>query len=168
MTLMPPTRLTLPLASSRLHALHNLNESHSVELSSLSLEDFSHLLKAASLSLAIDDAEAFLIALDETTSYRSPNFLWFKARFPRFLYIDRVVVSARRRGEGLAKQLYGEVFEEAHRLGYPWVACEVNFDPPNPSSDRLHQALGFHEVGRAHLHDRGKGVRYLMKAMTKT
>jgi predicted GNAT superfamily acetyltransferase len=41
------------------------------------------------------------------------------------------------------------------------VCCEVNSDPPNPLSDAFHAALGFREVGRAFLPDRGKSVRYL-------
>ena len=40
-------------------------------------------------------------------------------------------------------------------------AAANNTDPPNPGSDAFHARLGFHEVGRAFLADRGKSVRYL-------
>ena len=41
------------------------------------------------------------------------------------------------------------------------VPAEINVDPPNPASDRFHQAFGFVEVGSAFLADRAKTVRYL-------
>ena len=46
----------------------------------------------------------FLIAFDQNADYRSPNFLWFKARLPRFVYVDRVAVAEAERG-GAARDL---------------------------------------------------------------
>jgi predicted GNAT superfamily acetyltransferase len=42
---------------------------------------------------------AFLLAFREGADYDSPNYRWFARHDPRFLYIDRVVVAAARRGE---------------------------------------------------------------------
>jgi predicted GNAT superfamily acetyltransferase len=42
-----------------------------------------------------------------------------------------------------------------------WQFGEAPRSPPNPGSDAFHAALGFREVGRAFLADRGKAVRYL-------
>jgi predicted GNAT superfamily acetyltransferase len=39
----------------------------------------------------------------------------------------------------------------------------VNYEPPNPASEAFHTRLGFVEVGRATLPDRGKSVRYLKR-----
>lgn len=109
--------------------------------------------------------EAFLLALAERAPVIAPNYRWFAARFDRFVYIDRVVVADHARRKGLARLLYDDLFEAAARAGYARVCCEVNTDPPNPISDAFHAALGFAEIGRAWLPDRGKAVRYLMREM---
>jgi predicted GNAT superfamily acetyltransferase len=159
--IMPLTHLTTPLPAPLLDALHRLNEDHATELSSLSRQGLERLIGAAFFAATIDDGDGLVIACDRGTPYDSPNFLWFKAHYPRFVYVDRVAVSATRRGEGLARQLYEAVFAAARAAGHDNIVCEVNFDPPNPASDAFHEKLGFTEVGRAHLADRGKGVRYL-------
>jgi len=109
---------------------------------------------------AAGEREAFAIIFDERADYSSPNFLWFRERFARFAYVDRIVVSESARGKGLARALYEDVFAQARRAGHERVVCEVNFDPPNPGSDAFHAKLGFSEIGRATLAN-GKGVRYL-------
>src|ERR1700729_1520829 len=49
--------------------------------------------QAAYLRVAEADGHlaGFLIALRENAVYESPNFLWFRERYPEFLYIDRIV-----------------------------------------------------------------------------
>ncbi len=49
--------------------------------------------------------------------------------------------------------------------GHTKIVCEVNLDPPNPGSDAFHDQMGFVEVGRAHLKEREKTVRYLCKSI---
>ncbi len=105
--------------------------------------------------------QGFLLALDETSACDGPNFGWFRARFARFVYIDRVIVSEAWRGRGVARALYRDLIEAARASGRRLLCCEVNVDPPNPASDGFHAAMGFSEVGRARLRDRGKTVRYL-------
>jgi predicted GNAT superfamily acetyltransferase len=158
-------RLALPLDPHLLAILHALNETHATELSSLNVKKLESLIGSAFFAATIDDGDALVIACDQDTPYDSPNFLWFRERYPRFVYIDRVAVSAARRGEGLARQLYDAVFTAACAAGHDHIVCEVNYDPPNPASDAFHKKLGFVEVGRAHLEDRGKGVRYLRMAL---
>ncbi len=41
----------------------------------------------------IGEADAFLIAFDQDADYDSPNFLWFRERFERFVYVDRIAVA---------------------------------------------------------------------------
>jgi predicted GNAT superfamily acetyltransferase len=154
-------RLTAPLAPALIDRLHRLNEAHALELSSMTRPDFEALIASAFFAATLGDGDGLLIVCDQTTPYSSPNFLWFKARYPAFAYVDRVAVSPTRRGKGLARRLYEAVFAAAREAGHSQVVCEVNFDPPNPASDAFHASLGFEEVGRAHLADRGKGVRYL-------
>jgi len=95
--------------------------------------------------------------------YDSPNFLWFRARCRRFVYVDRIAVAPSARGRGLARRLYDDLFAETHRRGHAHVVCEVN-----PASDAFHAALGFVEVGRASIHDNRKTVRYLQRTLVVT
>ena len=60
---------------------------------------------------------------------------------------------------------YDDLFRFASENGHDVIVCEVNSDSPNPASDAFHQALGFSEMGDAHLEDRGKTVRYLRRAL---
>jgi len=140
---------------------HDLNQQHAVALSSLSCEAFAALTRRATRAAVVDEKAAFLLAFDQDADYDSPNFLWFKARFPRFLYVDRVVVSAAHRRKGLARKLYNDLFVAAAAAGHDSVVCEVNAVPPNPSSDAFHDSLGFTLVAREGLGDSGKVVSYL-------
>ncbi|HEY3677565.1 MAG TPA: GNAT family N-acetyltransferase, partial [Bradyrhizobium sp.] len=97
----------------------------------------------------------------QDANYDSPNFLWFRERYTRFVYVDRIVVAASARGRGCARRLYQDLFEQSRRAGHERVVCEVNSDPPNPESDAFHAALGFVEVGSASIHGGTKTVRYL-------
>ena len=107
--------------------------------------------------------DAFLIAFDQDAISASPNFQWFKSRYKRFVYIDRVIVAPDKRGRGVARGLYGELFAAAAQAGHSLIGCEVNVEPPNPVSDAFHAALGFAEVGRAILTGGAKQVRYLIR-----
>jgi uncharacterized protein len=113
----------------------------------------------------IANARAFLIAFDQNAAYDSANYLWFRQRLPRFVYVDRIVVAANHRGQGLARRLYEDLFERARAAGHQWIACEVNIEPPNPGSDAFHARLGFNEIGRATLAHNGKTVRYLTRRL---
>jgi uncharacterized protein len=157
-----------PVQPADLPALLALNNAHAVELSVVDAGRLSCLLSAATLAIAIgsvDPPDAFLIAFDESTPPQGPNHVWFLERRPRFLYVDRVCVAQHARKRGLARALYAEALAAAVRRGAPVLCCEVNSDPPNPTSDAFHAALGFREVGRAFLADRGKAVRYLERAV---
>ena len=79
-------------------------------------------------------------------------------------YVDRVVVARAARGRGLARRLSADLIARAAAEGRDRVVCEVNLDPPNPSSDLLHAALGFVEVGREAVPG-WKTVRYLARSI---
>ena len=91
---------------------------------------------------------AFLLAFREATTYDSINYKWFGERYRKFLYIDRVVVSNAAKGQGLGTELYRAAFTHAQATSIPIVACEFDFDPPNPASASFHAKFGFREVGR--------------------
>ena len=142
-----------------------LNNAHVQELSWLEPERLEQLVKQAFLARRVGNLDAFILALDQDARYDSPNFLWFRARYPRFVYVDRVVVASSARGLGYARRLYLDLFEHAVRAGHDRVVCEVNTRPPNPESDAFHAALGFVEVGSASIHNDSKTVRYLLRAL---
>lgn len=138
-----------------------LNRVHEQALSVLDAQGLKDLLSAALLTQAAQPQAGFVVCFDQDAAYDSPNFLWFRDRYPRFLYVDRIAVDASRGLAGVGTALYAQVFAEALLLGYPVVCAEVNTDPPNPGSLAFHARRGFATVGEAHLPDRGKSVRYL-------
>jgi uncharacterized protein len=137
------------------------NNAHARELSWLEPARLEHLVGETLLARRIGEIDAFLLAFDQDARYDSPNFLWFLERYPRFAYVDRIVVAPSARGRGCARRLYDDLFEHAKRAGHDRVVCEVNQNPPNPASDAFHAALGFAEVGAASVYDGSRTVRYL-------
>lgn len=132
-------------------ALLELNAESVAVLSPMDALRLESMLGEAACCRVIDAGEgpcAFVLAFRESAGYESENYRWFDARHPRFLYVDRVVVDARHRGEGLGQRLYADVFAMARLDGVPIVACEFDVDPPNPASERFHARHGFVEVGR--------------------
>ena len=89
----------------------------------------------------------FLLAFKEGVDYDSPNYRWFAARYPEFLYIDRVVVDTEARGQRIGWRLYEDLFARARARGFKRITCEFDIEPPNEASRRFHERFGFHEVG---------------------
>ena len=141
-----------------------LNNAHAVELSWLEPADLAVLIAQAWYAKCSPDQTAFLLAFDQSAAYESLNFLWFRARYPRFVYVDRVCVEAAARGRGLARAMYEDLFRLAEQQGFEVVCCEVNSDPPNPASEQMHAALGFEQVGQALLPSH-KTVSYLTRKL---
>lgn len=154
-----------PIGAADLAAVLALNNAHAAELSWLDEAALNALISEAFHARRVGALDAFIIAFDDTASYRSPNYLWFRARRQRFVYIDRIVVAAHARGRGLARLIYDDLFNAAKAAGHGIVCCEVNSEPPNPASDAFHASLGFAEVGQAKLPGGGKSVRYFERAL---
>jgi predicted GNAT superfamily acetyltransferase len=151
-------------------ALLALNNDHAQQLSWLEPVRLQHLVEQSFLARRIGSLEAFLLAFDQSARYDSPNFLWFCAHYPRFVYVDRIVVAATARGRGHARRLYDDLFRHAAEAGHERVVCEVNTQPPNPASDAFHAALGFVEIGTASVssvYGGSRTVRYLSRALPK-
>ena len=147
-------------------ALLALNNAHARELSWLEPERLEHLVEQAFLARRVGSLDAFMLAFDQDAQYDSPNFLWFRSRYPRFVYVDRIVVASSARGRGCARRLYLDLFEHAGRAGHERVVCEVNKSPPNPASEAFHAALGFVEVGTASVYHGSRTVRYLSRMLS--
>lgn len=142
-------------------ALGNANQ---VETGPLDEDRLTLLVGASYLSQVAEPDLGFLITFIPTSTYDSPNFVWFVERMANFVYVDRIVVAAHARGQGIARRFYEGLFASAEAEGYEQVVCEVNSDPPNPISDQFHAALGFTPVGQATLSN-GKSVTYLSRSL---
>jgi len=128
-----------------------LNEASVSLLSPLSPQRLAELHSKAALHRVVEHGRGvigFLLAFREGTDYDSPNYRWFAARYPRFLYVDRVVVSDAARGRGVGTLLYRRMFEFAAASAVEIVTCEFDVDPPNPASQHFHAGFGFREAGR--------------------
>jgi uncharacterized protein len=145
-------------------AILALNQSSVAETSVMDRAGLQALVDVAfHVGLRGRGREAFLIALDDRSAHGGLNFNWFRTRYPRFVYVDRIVVAAEARGRGHARSLYGELIAKAQSAGHTLLCCEVNVDPPNEVSLAFHTAMGFEEVGRAALP--GKTVAYLKREL---
>lgn len=154
-----------PFSAALRAQLLALNNDHAAELSYKTEEQFADLLDRASVVLAEPQGLALLVGFHQHCAYDNPNFDWLKARYSRFIYIDRVVVSEAARGQGLARKLYGLLEVQALRDKCERLVCEINSVPPNPQSDAFHQKLGFVPIGEQALEGRGKTVRYWAKEL---
>lgn len=88
----------------------------------------------------------FLILIRPGSSYRSDNYGWFEEQFDRHLYIDRIAISERAKGQGIGRALYNAALTLAGELGEERLTAEVNEDPPNPQSMVFHEKLGFRHL----------------------
>jgi uncharacterized protein len=154
---------TIPDDSAIRAALLQLNNENAQQTSALDAAKLARMIDAARVATVAGPGLAFLLAFDQAADYDSPNYLWFRARFKTFLYVDRVIVADGCRRLGLGRLLYDNLFRRAETLGYQRIACEVNLRPPNPASDAFHARLGFTEVGTGSIGDGGKSVRYLVR-----
>ena len=101
----------------------------------------------------------FLVAVSQDAPHDSPNFLWFRERFPQFLYIDRIVIASTRRGAGVGRVFYGDVQSFAE-VRVPRIAAEVFLESSSHPALLFHGSFGFREVGQ-HLMA-GPGLRAAM------
>jgi predicted GNAT superfamily acetyltransferase len=156
----PDFHSVTPADVSSAEAMLALNNAHAQELSWLEPGRLAHLIEQALLVWRIGQLDGFMIAMNQDAQYDSPNFLWFRSRYARFVYVDRIVIAAPARGRGYARRLYQDLFTYAVAVG-----CEVNSRPPNPVSDAFHAALGFAVVGQASVYDDSRTVRYLSRSL---
>ncbi|MHB9003656.1 MAG: GNAT family N-acetyltransferase [Coriobacteriia bacterium] len=101
---------------------------------------------------------AFLLAIAPGAPYDSPNYRWFDAGEPDFIYIDRIVVARESQRAGLGDALYDDVMAFARQCGAARLVCEVDIEPHNAASDTFHARRGFVEVGTQVVADGRKRV----------
>jgi uncharacterized protein len=106
----------------------------------------------------------FLVGFGAAAGHDSSNFAWFRERYPRFFYIDRIVVASRRRGGGVGRAFYADVQSYAE-LRYPQLACEVFLDHGADPALLFHGSFGFKEVGQNLMPDAKLRASMLMKEL---
>jgi predicted GNAT superfamily acetyltransferase len=104
----------------------------------------------------------FLVALAPDADYDSPNFLWFRERYPEFIYVDRIVIAGAHRGAGLGRIFYADVQSFAE-VRSPRLACEVFVTSGRDPALLFHGSFGFREVGQQVIRDLGLRASYLVK-----
>ena len=144
----------LALRNASTEDFGSIVELNELEVQQTSPMDRERLVELAQMSsyhkVAVADGRiaAFLLAMREGASYQNDNYLWFAARFARFVYVDRVVVHPDFAGLKIGSRLYEDLFDYARLQGIRAVTCEYNVQPPNPASRRFHDKFGFKELGR--------------------
>ncbi len=144
--------------SSAILALNDVAVQHTSAMDALRLQELQTMANC-NWVIAVDGVVAgFLLAMRERAGYANPNYDFFAARYPVFLYIDRIVIGPEHAGLKLGTRLYEALFEHARAQGVPVLTCEYNIEPPNEPSRRFHDRFGFSEIGTQALDSGSKWV----------
>ena len=137
------------LRPTDLELIHKWNESTVPKVNSLTFEEFrlqSINCTFSYIQYSTDSLPVgFIFLYDEKTKYDSLNYLYFKNRHHKFLYVDRIIITEEHQKKGYGQQLYDFVIE-THKPNI--FCCEVNITPPNKQSLSFHQKYGFKEIGQ--------------------
>lgn len=152
---------------SDLSAVLDMNEANIPHLGSVGLNQLQWFATHASyFRVAVIDKKpsGFLVALTPDAEYESENFVWFRERYKKFVYIDRIAVSEEVRRSGIGTALYRDVTCFSDGLA-PILACEVNSRPRNEVSIKFHERQGFHQVGTQDTEGGKKTVSLMLKEL---
>lgn len=131
-------------------AVWAINEANVPEVSSLDDEGLDRLIRLSPFLQVVevdDEIVGFMIGLtQDEVEYPSKNFAWFRNRFDRFAYIDRIALAEAGRGQGWGPALYHRFAGWAMAKELGRLCAEVNTIPPNPRSLRFHELFGFDVV----------------------
>ena len=138
----------------------DLNEVFVSVTSPMDVQRFLELFELCSYCLVVEDGErllGFVMAMRNAAPYDNGNYQWFEARVQYMVYVDRIVLAADARGQGLGDQLYAELSKLALADGCRVMTAEMDIEPPNTHSLHFHRKRGFVEYGQRLL-DGGKRV----------
>ena len=137
------------ISTKDIDTILQLNKISVKVLSPLDKSQLLELIEMAALSVVIEadnEIAGFLLCLTNGQDYSSINYQWFDEQFDSFLYIDRVVVSEKFRGRGVASTFYHFVLDWASNNNYPSIVAEIDVKPPNEASLLFHKKFGFKEL----------------------
>jgi predicted GNAT superfamily acetyltransferase len=138
-----------------------LNEIEQQQTSQMSLQRFMMLEQISDyckVATVEGEVAGFLLAFRQGAAYESENFEWFSGQLPDFVYVDRIVVSAKFSGRGLGSKLYTDLFAFAAAHEVNTIVCEYNIVPPNLASHHFHEKFGFKELGTQWVANNSKQV----------
>ncbi len=115
--------------------------------------------------LSAGEVVGFAVLLVEGADYGSPNYGWFKERYPSFLYVDRIAISADATRRGIGRRIYEQAIALAEKKGRPALCAEVNTVPPNPRSMGFHESFGFQEMARTQPYGGEEEVSMLVRSI---
>jgi uncharacterized protein len=144
-----------------------MNNGATPHVNALTEEEFAWLTDHAAYFRVREDDDGiagFVLCVPSGLDYWSDNYKWFSARYPAFLYLDRVVVAERAQRAGVGRALYDDLHRTA-RGRWPRITLEVNLRPPNPGSLAFHGAMGYAAVGVREYEEGRKAVRMFERRM---
>ena len=133
--------------ASTILALNDVAVQHTSAMDAYRLQELQTMASCNWLVTVDGSVAGFLLAMRERAGYANPNYAFFAARYPVFLYIDRIVIAPEHAGLKLGTRLYEALFERARSQRVPVICCEYNIEPPNEPSRRFHDKFGFAEIG---------------------
>ena len=142
------------LRTTDLELIHKWNQSTVPKVNSLTFEEFS--LQSINCTYSYiqyssnSNPVGFIFLYDEKTEYDSLNYLYFKSRYQKFLYVDRIIIAGEHQKKGYGQQLYDFVID-THNPDI--FCCEVNITPPNRQSLSFHHKYGFKEIGQQNVYN---------------
>jgi predicted GNAT superfamily acetyltransferase len=128
-------------------ALNLAEVEHTSSMDATRLTELGNLSCCFKVACVNGCVSAFLVAMRNDAKYENENFSWFAQKYPRFIYIDRVVVSSAARRLRLGSLLYEDLFRYARASAIPLVTCEYNIIPLNEPSRLFHDKFGFTQQG---------------------
>ena len=143
------------LRTTDLELIHKWNQSTVPKVNSLTFEEFrlqSVNCTYSYIQCSTDSMPVgFIFLYDEKTEYDSLNYLYFKSRYQKFLYVDRIIIAGEHQKKGYGQQLYDFVID-THNPDI--FCCEVNITPPNRKSLSFHHKYGFKEIGQQNVYNK--------------
>ena len=127
--------------------------------------DWLRLIAAHAAVVDLDGRPAgFLLTFTPGSAYDGLEFRWFAATYAdRFLFIERIVIAAEHRREGLASQVYGAI--ERAATPFDRAVTRVRSDPPDAGGLTFHTNRGYVEVAKQRLAN-GTTTALLAKDLT--
>ena len=96
----------------------------------------------------------YLLAMSNSDDYDGEEFCGFEQRLLQpFMYIDQIAIDFNLRRGGIASQMYERLMRWSLEHNRFVLCCEVNLRPPNPTSMKFHEVLGFEPLGEMQTSD---------------
>ncbi len=163
----PVVRNILSTDVTRVLEINNANTPGVSELTLSELEtDIKNCLHALAINNEHGEVCAFCITFAPDAPHAGVNHQWFAERYKSFVYLDRIAIDSNHQNRGLGALLYQTVEQRMlESAEHSLLCCEVNLEPPNPSSLRFHKRIGFTECGVQSTAP-GYAVTYLQKCLS--